>query len=200
MWYVNRKVPKDLRAVLKKELIRKSLRTTDKIKAARDGELESFRIRAEFENLRRKLRAENAPPTELSEISTDHAYDLIFRYFKELEKMSEDWWYNHAPKLNEAELWEALGTLGLDEHYLTGGGDDEGLSEDGSAFLNLFLKEHRIRCAHDSPAHSTLRPLFLRAQLENTRRTMDRIANTQAKQYGISRSSVSNRWQNPVAA
>jgi hypothetical protein len=173
-YYVNVKVPKDLRPVLKKELIRKSLKTSDRSEAVRLVRLEALKVYAEFENLRRKLRGGGTPPKQLSKISTQAAYDLIFRYFKRQEKMSEEWAQNEAPRLDETELEEALDNLRTDEVVYTGGSRHyEG--EDGSCSLNAFLREHRIACPTDSQAYTTLRPLFLRARLENTRRTINRI-------------------------
>jgi hypothetical protein len=91
-----------------------------------------------------------------------------------LEKISEDWWENEAPKLEEEQLAEALDNLRTDEVVLTGGSKHY-QEEDGGLFLNTFLREERMVCAPDSAIYQKLRELFRRAQLENRRRTMNRI-------------------------
>ena len=78
------------------------------------------------------------------------------------------------PKLEQEELEEALDNLRIDEVVFTGGSEHY-RGEDGSSSLNAFLREQQIVCAPDSATYQKLRDLFRRAQLENTRRTMDRI-------------------------
>jgi hypothetical protein len=185
-YYLNVKVPKDLRAVYKnKEVIRKALKTSDRNEAVRRVRLESLRVHADFENERAKLRTskseraklgaeQGSRPQPLSVISTREAYDIVFRYFRALEKMSEDWWESETRKFDEMELADALDYLRIDEVALTGG-NQHYEEDDGTHYLNLFLREQRIACPTDSAAYETLRPLFRRARLENTRRTMDRI-------------------------
>jgi hypothetical protein len=131
-------------------------------------------VHADFENERAKLRAGVAPLNQLSAISTREAHEMLFGYFASLEKMSDDWWENAGRNLEEEQLAEALDNLRIDEVVLTGG-NQHYAEEDGSHFLNLFLRGQRLDCPADSAAYKTLRPLFRRAQLENTRRTMDRI-------------------------
>jgi hypothetical protein len=148
-YYLNVKVPKDLRGVLKKDIIRKALKTSEPREAARRVRLESLRIHAEFENLRRKLRAKNAPPKRLSAISTGDAYNLVFRHFSQLEQMSEEWWEREGINLDEPELSEALYNLRIDEVALTGGNQNYE-EDDGAHYLNLFLRQQRIACPTDS--------------------------------------------------
>jgi hypothetical protein len=110
-YYVNVKVPKDLRGVLKKDIIRTALNTSDPHDAVRKVRLESLRIHAEFENVRRKLHAENAPPKQLAAISTPEAREMVFGYLISLEKMSEDWWENTGRYLEPEQVADALDTL-----------------------------------------------------------------------------------------
>jgi hypothetical protein len=173
-YYVNVRIPKDLRGVLKKSHIRKSLHTSDPREAVQRVRIESVRIHDEFEQLRAKPRPEKTQPRDLSAISEGEAYKIALRYFSALEKMSEDWWENEVPKLEQEQLAEALDNLRTDEVVLTGGSKHYE-AHDGSFFLNAFLREQRMVWAPDSAAYAKLRELFRRAQLENTRRTMDRI-------------------------
>jgi hypothetical protein len=175
-YYVNVRVPKDLRSILKKDIIRKSLHTSDSREAVRRVRLESLRIHAEFENMRAKSRAEETQPRDLSAMAEHEAYNIASRYFIGLEKMSEQWWEDEASKLEEQQLADALDTLRIDENVLTGGSKHYEKS-DGSAFVDLFLREQRMVCAPESAPYQKLRELFRRAQLENTRRTLDRIEN-----------------------
>jgi hypothetical protein len=175
-YYVNVRVPKDLRSILKKDIIRKSLHTSDSREAVRRVRLESLRIHAEFENMRTKSGAEETQPRDSSAMSEHEAYNIASRYFIGLEKMSEQWWEDEASKLEEQQLADALDTLRIDETVLTGGSKHYEKS-DGSAFVDLFLREQRMVCAPESAPYQKLRELFRRAQLENTRRTLDRIEN-----------------------
>jgi hypothetical protein len=173
-YYINVKVPKDLRGDLKKEIIRKSLDTSDSREAIQRVRIESLRIHAEFEELRAQSRAEKPQPTDLSAISEHEAYNIAIRYLRELEEMSERWWETEGSKLEEEELEDALYTLRVDQGVLSGGGKHYE-QEDGTFFLDAFMHKRRMVCAPETPIYEKLRELFRRAELENTRRAMDRI-------------------------
>src|SRR5262245_30527349 len=79
-YYVNIRVPKDLRRILKKDIIRRSLHTSDPREAVRRVRLEGVRIHAEFEEQRAKFRAEKTQPRDLSAISEREAYAIAFHY------------------------------------------------------------------------------------------------------------------------
>jgi hypothetical protein len=72
-YYLNVKVPNDLRKVFKKEVIRKALNTSDSHEAVRIVRSASLRVHADFENERAKLHRKNEAPSKLSEISTHDA-------------------------------------------------------------------------------------------------------------------------------
>lgn len=173
-YYLNVKIPKDLRVALRKDIIRKSLNTSDPREAVQRVRIESVRIHDEFEKLRGKSRAGSAPPRDLSAISEHDSYDIVFRYFIGLEKMSEVWFENEAPKLEQEQLSEALDNLRTDEVVLSGGSQHYE-EQDGSFFLNAFLRNNQMACPPGGTIYQRLRELFRRAELENTRRTMDRI-------------------------
>src|SRR5262249_262043 len=139
-YYVNVRVPKDLRGILKKDIIRKSLHTSDPNEAVRRVRFESVKIHDEFESLRAKSDAPKTQPRDLCAIREREAYNIAFRYFTGLEKMSEHWWENEAPKLEDEQLAEALDTLRIDETVLTGGSRHYDKS-DGAAFLDSFLRK-----------------------------------------------------------
>ncbi len=171
--YRNVKVPKDLRAVLKKELIRQALKPSDPHEAARTVRFESLQLDALFDRERAKLRGADLSSKQLRSISRQEAHDLVFRWFIELEELSEDWWENEGRNLSD--IRETLDTLRMDAAALQGGTPNY-QEDDGSFDLDAFLKGNpAIVCPKDSAAYQQLRPLFRRARLENTRRTMDRI-------------------------
>jgi hypothetical protein len=72
-YYVNVRVPKDLREILKKDIIRRSLNTSDSHEAVRRVRLESVRTHDEFERLLAKSRPEKAQPIDLSAVSEHEA-------------------------------------------------------------------------------------------------------------------------------
>ncbi|HEV2805983.1 MAG TPA: site-specific integrase [Chthoniobacterales bacterium] len=172
-YYLNVKVPKDLRTVLKKELIRKALKTSDPHEAARTVRFESLQLDALFNRERAKLRRDDVPSRQLRSISRQEAHSLVFQWFAGLEEMSEEWWENEGRNLSD--IRETLDTLRIDAAALQGGTPNY-QEDDGSFDLDAFLKGNpAINCPKDSAAYQQLRPLFRRARLENTRRTMDRV-------------------------
>jgi hypothetical protein len=172
-YYLNVKVPKDLRTVLKKELIRKALKTSDPQEAARMVRFESLQLDAVFDRERAKLRGADLPSKEIRSISRREAHDLVFRWFIELEELSDEWWENEGRNLSDIN--EVLGILRVDAAALQGSPNYR--EDDGSYDLDAFLKANpTIICPKDSPAYRRLRPLFRRARLENTLRTMDRVS------------------------
>jgi len=174
-YYLNVKVPKDLRRVLKKELIRKSLKTSDPHEAARMVRFESLELDAVFDKERAKLRGANGPTKQIRSISRQEAHDLVFQWFIELEELSEEWWENEGR--NMGDIRETLDTLRIDAAALQGGTPNY-REDDGSYDLDAFLIGNpAINCPKDSAAYQQLRPLFRRARLENTLRTMDRVSN-----------------------
>src|SRR5262249_42742459 len=120
-YYVNVRVPKELRGILKKDIIRRSLHTSDPREAVQRVRIESVRIHDQFERLREKSMNEKTQPRDLSAISEREAYSIALRYFTELEKISEHWWENEAPRLEREQVQEALDTLRIDEVVYTGG-------------------------------------------------------------------------------
>src|SRR5206468_11973433 len=71
-YYINVRVPKDLRTILKKDTVRKSLHTSDPREAVQRVRIESVRVHDEFEQLRAKP-TENTERTDLSAISEGEA-------------------------------------------------------------------------------------------------------------------------------
>jgi hypothetical protein len=80
-YYLNVKVPKEFRRMLKKELIRKSPKTSDPHEAARMVRFESLQLGAVFDWERAKLRGADVPSKQIRSISRQEAHDLVFRWF-----------------------------------------------------------------------------------------------------------------------
>ncbi len=172
-YYLNMRVPTELRTLYgNKEFCRKALGTSDHREAAQLVKFEAYKQEAEFAEKRREL-AKTAKRT-ISEISEMEAFNMVFRWFKEREKQSDEWWHNdgiNLPDEHRKELWQ---DMQLDaESYSCGTESYEAV--DGSGALDVFLKREGIECPKDSSAYRFLRPLFRRACLENVRRTIDRM-------------------------
>jgi len=99
-YYVNIRVPQNLRNVLKKDIVRRSLHTSDPREAVRRVRIESLKIHAEFEELRAKSRPEKQA-RDLSAISERDAYNIAIGYFGQLEKSAKifPWWREHLDLL-----------------------------------------------------------------------------------------------------
>lgn len=178
-YYLNMRVPTELRPLYgKKEIFRKSLDTSDFREAVSRVRFEAFKLEAEFaekrrDSLRKKAKAE--PPELLRELSDQDAHALVFRWFIQREKLSDDWWENDAPKLTPGELADAVENLET-EAAAYSGGTARIEADDARVLLETFLADEGIDCPKDSPAFRKLRPLFRMGALENLRRTLDRAS------------------------
>ena len=175
-FYLNMRVPKELRPLYgKKDIFRKSLETSDYREAVQRVRYEAFRLESEFAEKRRELerakqRATEPPP----EISPQEAHGLVFRWFIEQEKLSEEWWDGDATELPPERLAETLDILKTDSAVYAGG--NENLAPyDNSGDLDAFLKREGIDYPADSPAYRKLRTVFRKAKVENLERMIDRM-------------------------
>jgi hypothetical protein len=55
---------------------------------------ESLQLDAAFERERAKMRGTKPVPRQIHSISKQEAHNLVFRWFIDLEEMSESWWEN----------------------------------------------------------------------------------------------------------
>jgi len=179
-YYFNVKVPLDLRKHLRKTIIRKSLATSDPREANRLVRFESLKWQTYFDDTRRTLRKTNkaadSSKRQLPLISDNEAHALVLRWFRELEKIADDWWNREGLALFGTQLVETIDTLRIDEAVLSGG-NDQFIPDDGTHDLDAFLAQHDIDCPKNSAAYQRLQPLFRRARLENTQRILDRLTN-----------------------
>ena len=179
-YYLNVRVPKDLRAAFgRKEIIRKSLGTSDYREAVSRVRFEAFRLEGEFAEKRREMKIAkraSTPPPVLSELSDREACDIVIRFFVGLEKISEEWSEKDVSEFGEEDREQSLDALRADEVVFSGGSRHY-QADDGSEDLMNFLKQEGIEIPSGSPAFRKLCPLFRKARLESTRRTMDRVEN-----------------------
>lgn len=177
-FYLNVRVPKDLLpAYGGKQIIRKSLRTSDRREAKIRVREEAFKLDSEFLEKRRALeRAEQktTPKRAVSSITDREAHDLVFRFFIELEKESEEFWAKGSDGLDSSDREEVLEDLRFWTMIYSGGSKDyEG--DDGSRDLDSLLKESGMNCPKGSPAYEKLRSLVRKARLENAERNIVRL-------------------------
>lgn len=174
-YYLNIRVPKDLRGLYgKRDILRQSLGTSDYREAISKVRFEACKLEAEFAEKRREMERKAMPLQQLREISEQEAHALIFRWFINLEKQSHEWWQNDGINLPPERLADTLDDLRIEETVYRGGNANL-MEEDGSKDLDRFLKCEGIDCPPDSAAYKKLRPLFRMARVENVRRTIDRV-------------------------
>lgn len=176
-YYLNVKIPKDLRAAFGKELIRKALDTSDPNEAARLVRFESFRLDAEFAAKRREQREaieRQVKPASPLKISDREAHDIVCEFFVNLEKLAEQWSEDDLPKMGDGVRREVLADLQADA-TASSGGSGHVLEDDGTHDLENFLTAKGWTIARDTSAYTKLRALFRRARRENTLRTIDRV-------------------------
>jgi integrase len=173
-FYLNVRVPKDLRPILKKENIRKSLGTSDHAAAVQGVLLASLKQHTEFAELRAKLRAAKSDvPQNIERLSDDDAYRLMVKFLIQEERQSEEWWEAEGRKMPEMEQFDAADALKTDAAALQHDEWDDW--DDGSSYLEKFLHEQHLTCPTDSKAYRKLLPLIRRAKAENLCRTIDVI-------------------------
>jgi hypothetical protein len=108
-FYLNVRVPQDLRSLYgQKEIIRKSLGTCDAREAISLVRFEAYKLDSEFEAKRRELKSVEALPT-IQTISDREAHDMVFRWFIQLEKTSQDWWDKEGSTFDESDTELPLG-------------------------------------------------------------------------------------------
>ena len=177
-YYLNVKVPKDLRQHLG-EVYRKSLNTSDWKEAKKILHHEIGKLNELFEIERQKIIPPDnpVPAKKRQEISEREMHALVYRFFIQLEKDSENWWEERGRKLGEDELADVLDTLSIDEEVYRGGSphyrEDEG---DSTSELPHILEKEGLALDEESPSYKKLLTLFRRARLENVRRSMDRVS------------------------
>ena len=176
-WYLNLKVPKDLRETLDKEHIRVSLKTADHREARRLLPFQLARWTAYFEDQRRQHLRTLTPPTEIESreltVIQDHeAFEIVSNFFLHLEKDFRSGWEKTGIQMTDAERTQSLETL-CDEAIASDGGGGVYPPNDGSTALCEFLKKQGIACKKNSQAFRKLTPLFRAAELEHTMRAID---------------------------
>ena len=181
---LNRRIPKDLWDHIGRKPIRYSLGTSDWKETRKILHHEVGKQIEYFELERRKIiPSENPlPAKKRQEISEREMHTLVYRFFIQLEKNSENWWEERGRKLGEDELAEVLDNLSIDEEVYREGSshyrEDEGDSTDE---LPHILESEGLALEEDSPSFKKLSTLFRRARLENVRRSMDRVSRSSLK-------------------
>ena len=173
-YYLNVRVPKELRSLYgKKDVIRKSLGTSDQREAISLVRYEAFKLDSEFAAKRREK--ESAKPLPIVRTLNDReAHEMVFQWFIKQEKLSENWYFETASKMDAVDSELVLDNLRTDEAVFNGGSKHY-RAEDASGDLDAFLKSTGLDCPNDSPAYRKLLSLFTRARLENVRRNIARV-------------------------
>jgi len=146
-FHLNMRMPKELRSLYgKKEIIRKSFDTSDRSEAISRVRYEAFKLDAEFAERRRELKTAETP-TAIREISDGDAHNIVFNWFINLEKLSQEW----CDKLDEDSIEDVLDNLRTDEVVFSGGSKDY-KGEEANTDLDSFLKSAGLECPKGSPA------------------------------------------------
>ena len=180
-WYLNMRVPTDLRAAYgKKEIVRKALGTSEYREAVSNARFEAFRVEAEFNEKRKEIKARSLPvPFKTLEIDDAEAHEIVARFFIAEEKQAIKRFENGGEWTPE-ERHEAVGNVGLDlsvfvePHEMNPGSD-------GSDSLDAFLAAEGLNIPKDSAAYAKLLPRFRQALIESGWRQIDRIQQNREK-------------------
>jgi hypothetical protein len=112
-YYFNLRIPKELRAAFGKETIRKALGTSDKREAIRSVRYQAFKAESDFAEKRREMERAG-PSLVIRQITDREAHEMVFRWFVEQEKLSENWNFETGSKMDEHERDEVLDVLRTD--------------------------------------------------------------------------------------
>jgi len=181
VYYFRVGVPRELRTMIGKTEIIKSLRTSNFSAAKRLVAFESAEVDSLFHSERLKIRPAKSPRRQVSELSDAEIHHLVFEWFVQIEKRSEKWWQDEGRFLVASERAAVLDNLHIDETALTAVEGDGGpyLPDDGSHELDQFLSERGIDCAKDSPAYRKLSAAFHLGYITNVRRASARLSGEQ---------------------
>jgi len=186
-YFIRRKIPADLRGVVKGREIKYTLKTSDPKEAKRRAAAEWLKIEAQFEDARRKA----APAkSAVSEISEAQRWQLVAKWFGEMDSASEREFRDTYGKLPPEERREIEIDQDLEEICLTGGNDDFS-AEDCGRRLDTLLQREGLELPKDSESYRALKQALRKARLENIRRNRKRLHGEPLPTGGISRFDAS---------
>jgi integrase len=183
-YYLNLRVPTELRQFYKTVVIRESLHTSDYRKAAEEVRFEVARYTAEFQTKREQIRASRAtePRVTFREMSDQEAHRLVLRWFIGMEKKSAEWWEKDGRQMSAEQLKECRENFGIDATVFDGGtAQYEGY--DGTSYLDGFLSDEGLDVPKGTVAYEKLRRLFRLALVENAQRKLDLVTHRSAKAH-----------------
>jgi len=175
-YYFRVGVPVEIRSVIGKREILKSLRTSDFQKAKRDVAYESAAADSLFAQARAKLNSSSVARRELPPLSDADVHRMTVQWFIGKEKQSAEWWEQSGKFMDEKLARSVIDTLREDEAALTG--SFPGKCDDGSLQVKMFFAEQGLELPKDSRAYNKLCELFRLGMLENVRRSQMRIQRT----------------------
>ena len=147
-YYFRVGVPNELRKAIGKTEIIKSLRTTNFQEAKRLVAFESADADARFISARGKLKPIEQSLIHVPALSDAEIHRLVFEWFIDIEKHSEEWWATSGQSLDEDALSEMLENLHIDETVFNGG-NKHFEAKDGKFDLDSFLAERGMDCPSD---------------------------------------------------
>lgn len=169
VYHINRRVPKDLRATYKKEVIRYSLKTSNYREAVVQLHYEAFKLDADFAAKRREMESAGPMPV-VTVLSDREAHEIVSRWLVEHEKLSEQWYFEIIAKADAGERDEILDNLRTDELVYSGGNKFyEG--RDARNDVDSFLKSSGLECPKESPPYKKLVFLFTKARSKTSAAT-----------------------------
>ncbi len=175
-FYVNIKVPKDLRAAMGKEHIRAALKTSDYREACRRVVYENMRWKTVFDEERGKLAANEAPEQKrkrvLLSLTEREAHEIAARYLIRLEKEFREWWQGEGQEMGDEDRLRVIHDTATEVEVYAGGSEVH-RPESGAETVHSCLNEEGLECSSTSPAFEVLRPLLRAVKAEHANRSLD---------------------------
>jgi hypothetical protein len=165
-FYLRAAVPEDVRPIIRKTEVIRSLKTSDYREALRRLPLASAEVDAEFEAARRQLANTPAASLDVHQIK-----QLVLLWFHRMEHHAEQ-----AEHMTEGVMGqdEVMAQTKADLSILSDIDDPHALAAVQSE-ANRLLREHDADLQTDSPGYRLLCQLIRRGMIEATKRGRDRL-------------------------
>jgi hypothetical protein len=91
-YYLNIKVPLEIRSTLEREHVRVSLKTSDYKEAKKKLNFELSEVHSLFDSALKSLPKASPPVKQRADIDDHELHGIVTRFFVQLEKRSARWW------------------------------------------------------------------------------------------------------------
>jgi len=190
-YYFRLGVPENLRPIVGRRELVKSLQTTDYALAKERVTVEERKGRDILRAARSRTengeasKAAAKPPQPLTVTSDSEAQELAKQWFLKIEKDGAKWWLENRQRLSPTDRAELRAEFWTQREAITGEADTlhPNQYDDGKWEVRAFLRLHNFTLDERSEDFALLAQWFREARLEHVRRCEDRIEGRPVRHY-----------------